>query len=131
MNYFLCQNSSHQVGFKIVGEMLPQERNRVTLSGDKDQYGLPVARVEYACCDNDRALIDHSLRFMSQGLRAIGATDIWEETDDICHMNGGARMGDDPRDSVVDPDCRSWDIRNLWVCPMARCSRPWAGSTRR
>jgi choline dehydrogenase-like flavoprotein len=25
-------------------------------------------------------------------------------------------MGDDPRTSIVDADCRSWDIRNLWVC---------------
>ena len=28
---------NHQVGLKIVGEMLPQERNRVTLADDKDQ----------------------------------------------------------------------------------------------
>jgi choline dehydrogenase-like flavoprotein len=25
-------------------------------------------------------------------------------------------MGDDPRTSVVDADCRSWDIPNLWIC---------------
>ena len=25
-------------------------------------------------------------------------------------------MGDDPRSSVVNADCRSWDIRNLWIC---------------
>jgi choline dehydrogenase-like flavoprotein len=25
-------------------------------------------------------------------------------------------MGDDPGSSVVDADCRSWDIRNLWIC---------------
>ena len=25
-------------------------------------------------------------------------------------------MGDDPATSVVDADCRSWDIRNMWVC---------------
>ena len=25
-------------------------------------------------------------------------------------------MDGDPRDSVVDADCRSWDVRNLWVC---------------
>jgi hypothetical protein len=28
---------NHQVGLKIVGEMLLQERNRVTLAVDKDQ----------------------------------------------------------------------------------------------
>ncbi len=107
---------NHQVGLKIVGEMLPQERNRVTLTDEKDQYGLPVPRVEYSWCDNDRRLIEHSLGFMTQALEAIGATDIWRQEDDTCHMNGSARMGDDPRTSVVDGDCRSWDIRNLWVC---------------
>jgi choline dehydrogenase-like flavoprotein len=25
-------------------------------------------------------------------------------------------MGDDPRTSVVNSDCRSWDIPNLWIC---------------
>ncbi len=36
--------------------------------------------------------------------------------DDTCHLNGTARMGDDPATSVVNADCRSWDIPNLWVC---------------
>ena len=107
---------NHQVGLKIVGEMMPQERNRVTLTDDKDQYGLPVARVEYTWCDNDHALVDHSLRFMTQALQAIDCRDIWQQTDDTCHMNGTARMGDEPRSSVVDTNCRSWDIPNLWIC---------------
>lgn len=110
------QNYNHSVGLKIVGEMLPQERNRVTLADEKDQYGLPIARVTYSYCDNDRRLIAHSLRFMRQALAAAGARDLWEERDDTCHLNGTARMGDDPLTSVVDADCRSWDIPNLWVC---------------
>jgi len=107
---------NHQVGLKMVGEMLPQERNTVTLADDKDQYGLPIARVTYSWCDNDKRMIEHALRFMGQGLQAIDATEIWEQKDDTCHMNGGARMGDDARSSVVDADCRSWDHRNLWIC---------------
>jgi choline dehydrogenase-like flavoprotein len=107
---------NHQVGLKMVGEMLPQERNRVTLADDKDQYGLPIARVEYSWCDNDKALIRHALDFMTKALDAIDCTEIWEQTDDTCHMNGTARMGDDPRTSVVDTNCRCWDIPNLWIC---------------
>ena len=107
---------NHQVGLKIVGEMMPQERNGVSLTDAKDQYGLPVPRVTYTWCDNDKRLIAHSLRFMGQALEAIGCREIWEQTDDTCHMNGGARMGEDPRNSVVNADCRSWDIRNLWIC---------------
>ena len=107
---------NHQVGLKIVGECLPQERNRVTLTDERDQYGLPVPRVTYSYSDNDKRLIDHSLTFMRQALDAAGATEIWEETDDTCHLNGTARMGDDPKTSVVNADCRSWDIPNLWIC---------------
>jgi choline dehydrogenase-like flavoprotein len=107
---------NHQAGLKIVGEAMPQERNRVTLADEKDQYGLPVARVTYSLCDNDKRLVRHSLDFMSLALEAAGARDVWRETDDTCHLNGTARMGDDPATSVVNADCRSWDIDNLWIC---------------
>ncbi|WP_028231986.1 GMC family oxidoreductase [Paraburkholderia mimosarum] len=107
---------NHQAGLKIVGEAMPQERNRVTLAAENDQYGLPVARVTYSLCDNDRRLVKHSLDFMSLALEAAGARDVWREIDDTCHLNGTARMGDDPATSVVNADCRSWDIDNLWIC---------------
>ena len=107
---------NHSSGLKIVGEMLPQESNRVTLADDKDQYGLPIARITYSWCDNDRALIDHSLRLHDAGAAGDRREEIWTQDDDTCHLNGTARMGDDPRTSVVDADCRSWDIRNLWIC---------------
>ena len=110
------ENYNHHVGLKIVGECLPQERNRVTLTDENDQYGLPVPRITYSFCDNDKKLIGHSLSFMRHALDAAGATEIWDETDDTCHLNGTARMGDDPRTSVVNADCRSWDIPNLWIC---------------
>ncbi len=107
---------NHQVGLKMVGECLPQERNRVTLTDERDQFGLPIPRVTYSFCHNDKRLVQHSLAFMRQALEAAGGTEIWEETDDTCHLNGTARLGDDPRTSVVNADCRSWDIRNLWIC---------------
>jgi choline dehydrogenase-like flavoprotein len=31
------------------------------------------------------------------------------------HILGGARFGSDPRDSVLDPDCRVWGFDNLYV----------------
>ena len=96
--------------------MLPQERNRVTLADEKDQYGLPIARVTFSLCDNDKRLVQHAIRHMTEVMRAAGGRDIWHEDDDTAHLNGTARMGDDPRTSVVNADCRSWDIRNLWIC---------------
>ncbi len=107
---------NHQAGLKIVGEVLPHERNRVTLAEEKDRFGLPITRVTFSYGENDKRLIRHALRFMRQGLEAAGAQDIWDQTDDTCHLNGTARMGNDPRTSVVNADCRSWDIPNLWIC---------------
>jgi choline dehydrogenase-like flavoprotein len=107
---------NHQVGLKMVGELIPQESNTVTLSDVRDQYGLPVAHVTYSYCDNDKRLIAHALDYMEQALAAAGARELWRETDDTAHLAGTARMGSDPETSVVDADCRSWDIPNLWIC---------------
>jgi choline dehydrogenase-like flavoprotein len=110
------EHYNHVVGLKIVGEMLPQERNCVSLAEQTDQYGLPIPRVSYSWCDNDRRLIEHSLSFMTQALEVIDAKDLWRQQDDTCHLNGTARMGFDPQTSVVNADCRSWDVQNLWIC---------------
>ncbi|OXJ22416.1 choline dehydrogenase [Burkholderia sp. HI2761] len=105
-----------QAGLKIVGETLPRADNRVTLADERDAFGLPIARVTYSYDDNDRRMIRHAFAQMGRSLEAAGARDIWHEEDDTCHLAGTVRMGDDPATSVVDADCRSWDIPNLWVC---------------
>jgi choline dehydrogenase-like flavoprotein len=107
---------NYQVGLKMVGEMLPDERNRVTLAEEKDQYGLRVARISYSWGENDKALIQHALDQMQMSLEVVGARDIFRQEDDTNHLAGTARMGIDPASSVVNPDGRSWDIPNLWVC---------------
>ena len=107
---------NHSVGLKVVSEYLPQERNRVTLADERDQHGLRIAHVTYSWCDNDKRMNRHALGFMRRALEAEGAQEIWNQEDDTCHLYGTARMGEDPRTSVVNADCRSWDIPNLWIC---------------
>jgi hypothetical protein len=53
---------------------------------------------------------------MCRSLEVIGAREIWEETDDTWHLDGTARMGEDPATSVVDADCRAWDVPNVSIC---------------
>lgn len=109
--------ANHSVGLKIVGEVMPYEHNRVTLVPDeRDQYGLPITRVSFSYGDNEKAMMRHAVDFLDQSLAATGATERWKEMDDTCHLNGTARMGVNPATSVVDADCRSWDIPNLWIC---------------
>jgi len=53
---------------------------------------------------------------MQTSLEAVGASDIFRQENNTNHLAGTARMGDDPTRSVVNSDCRTWDIPNLWVC---------------
>jgi choline dehydrogenase-like flavoprotein len=48
-------------------------------------------------------------------MRAAGAEEIAHEAR-YAHLVGGARMGSDPRASVVDKFGRSHDIPNLFIC---------------
>ncbi len=107
---------NHMVGLKIVSETLPDIRNTVTLADELDQYGLRIPRVTFSWGDNDKRLIKHALNQMTMSLQAVNAKDIWEQDDDTNHLAGTARMGIDRDTSVVNADCRSWDIPNLWVC---------------
>ena len=107
---------NHAVGLKMVGEVLPYERNRVSLSEQTDRYGLPIARVTFGFGDNERAMRTHALDFMDRALDAVGVTERWRNEEETAHLMGTARMGEDPATSVVNADCRSWDIPNLWVC---------------
>ncbi|QGM46539.1 GMC family oxidoreductase [Methylocystis heyeri] len=107
---------NHMVGVKMVGEAMADERNRVTLDEEKDDDGLPIARIHYAWTQNDEALIRHALDQMELSMKAAGVRNTFRQEQDANHLGGTARMGDDPRASVVDADCRSWDIGNLWVC---------------
>jgi len=107
---------NHLVGLKMVGEQLPDERNQVTLAEETDQYGLHIPRISYSWGDNDKALIDHALAQMTASLELVGAKDIFQQKNDMNHLGGTARMGFDAETSVVDGDCRSWDIPNLWIC---------------
>ena len=106
---------NHMAGLKIVGETMPQDANRVELSDETDDLGLPIPKVTFSYCENDRRLFTHAQDFMSQALAGAGARDLYE-TSGTAHLMGGCRMGDDPRTSVVGPDGRSWDIDNLFVC---------------
>jgi choline dehydrogenase-like flavoprotein len=45
----------------------------------------------------------------------IGTCEIWAQDNDTCHLNGTDRTGDDTRSNLVNADCLSGDIRNLWI----------------
>lgn len=116
-------------GLGIVGEILPQRTNTVTLDGaERDRHGLPVARVTFGMHDNDRRIIQHAIAQMRRIMEAAGGSDPWC-ADRTAHILGTCRMGRDPATSVVDADCRAHDVANLFVCdgsafPTSTASNP-------
>jgi choline dehydrogenase-like flavoprotein len=106
---------NHVAGLRIVGETEPRHDNRITVEDEKDQYGLPIPRMTFSYSENDKTLMKHSIGSMKSVLAAAGGKKLWVD-DDTSHLMGGCRMGDDPNDSVVNKDGRSWSISNLWVC---------------
>lgn len=103
-------------GIGIVGEVLPQSKNMVKLhESERDQYGLAVAHVLFGYHENDRRLIKHAISKMREILTAAGGEDPWS-ADRTAHLLGTCRMGNDPKDSVVNSDCRAHDVPNLFIC---------------
>jgi choline dehydrogenase-like flavoprotein len=95
-------------------ELLPQAENRVTLAEQTDQRGMPVARFSYSRCENDRQVMRAAQQVMEDILRAAGADEVIT-IDRYAHLVGGARMAADEQHGVVDADCRSFAVPNLYI----------------
>lgn len=102
----------------LVGEVLPNIANAVTLAEEKDEYGLPLAKVSFSYGENDKRLIRHAVKNMQSILTAAGGTPEFV-VEDTAHLMGGCRMGSDPEKSVVNEYCQSHDIPNLFICSAA------------
>ena len=100
-------------------EDLPNPENRVTLDRTLvDSDGIPAPKVEYRISDNTRKILRYCKARMREAHEAMGAeklveAEIW--IDQPGHLLGTARMGEDPRRSVVDATGRAHDVANLYV----------------
>jgi choline dehydrogenase-like flavoprotein len=106
---------NHWYTLGALSELLPLPENRVTVAGDvTDGHGIPVARMDYSQCENDRKNIALAKQTIQNILEAAGAQDILA-IDRYAHLVGGCRMGSDPDRSVVDSDQRTWEVPNLFI----------------
>jgi choline dehydrogenase-like flavoprotein len=97
------------------GDCLPYETNRVELSDEADEFGVPRPKVTFNYGENEKAMRRTIHRLAGQILEAAGATEVLiSEGND--HTMGGLRMGADPRTSVVDASLKTHDHPNLYVC---------------
>ncbi|HST89866.1 MAG TPA: GMC family oxidoreductase [Ktedonobacterales bacterium] len=106
---------NHWAALGFLGEILPWEDNRVELAAETDRHGLPVAKITFGLHDNDKKLIKWGVDKTMEVMYAAGAEEVVREPR-YAHLIGGARMGNDPRTSVVDGFGRAHDIPNLFLC---------------
>ncbi|MBT1596069.1 GMC family oxidoreductase [Curtobacterium flaccumfaciens] len=101
-------------GVGINAECLPYDDNRLELSDELDEHGVPRARVSFTPGSNEEAIRSHAVRTMTTIVEAAGGQDV-RVLERTAHTIGTARMGTDRETSVVDQDGRSWDVPNLWI----------------
>jgi choline dehydrogenase-like flavoprotein len=99
------------------GEMLPNPGCYIDLDPvRKDKYGLPMARRTVAYGSNDMKIF-HDMTRWARDIAVAAGAEIHSVSSEprTNHELGGARMGSDPRRSVVDKFCRTHDVPNLYV----------------
>jgi choline dehydrogenase-like flavoprotein len=107
------------VGF---GEVLPRFDNFVALDPKVvDKFGIPVLRITMTWGENEKAMIPDMAVTATKMLEAAGAKNIEPFTvlDRVpgygIHEMGTARMGRDPKTSVLNGFLRTHDVDNLYV----------------
>lgn len=114
-----------RVGVGGAGEQRPNLDSRVTLSTERDALGLRRGRLDWRLTPEDKASLLRNLKalgaeFAASGLGRLNVDlpegDSWpaELTGGNHHM-GTTRMAADPRNGVVDADCRVHGIANLYI----------------
>jgi choline dehydrogenase-like flavoprotein len=110
------------LGIDGFGECLPRWDNYVSIDPSMaDGYGIPVLRFHMTYGDNERAMILDMEQAAGEMMEAAGAKSIrtYSQPDLVpghaIHEVGVARMGTDPKKSVLNPFQQTHDIRNLFV----------------
>jgi choline dehydrogenase-like flavoprotein len=101
--------------------MLPRFENRVTIDKNvKDAWGIPVAHIDCTHSENERAMANDQFEALSEMAHEAKFEVQWGNKQlanpGLCiHEVGTARMGSDPKKSVLNKFNQSWDVKNLFV----------------
>jgi choline dehydrogenase-like flavoprotein len=109
------------MGIGGFGEILPYHENKVTLDNKtKDKWGLPVLNIDAEIKDNEIAMrkdmvADAAEMLEKAGLKNIETYDNGYGFGQGIHEMGTARMGRDPKTSVLNGNNQVWDCKNVFV----------------
>ncbi len=129
---FIVANKGGRYALHYHAEQAPNALSRITLTKEKDAFGMPRASIDLRYLDQDVESVLESHRLLDKALRANGMGQLvyWQSRDearawiaenagDGFHQIGGVRMGTDPSTSVIDPDLRVHGLLNLSVASSA------------
>ncbi len=103
------------------GECLPNEENRVTLDAEKvDRFGIPQVEVSFAFGENEQKMRDDAAEEAAAMIQASGGVVLVKMANmstpgDGIHEMGTARMGRNPKTSVLNANNQTHDVPNLYV----------------
>ena len=111
----------YEIGLGAFGESLARWDNYIEIDKDlKDAWGIPALHINMSHGDNEAALMQDAGASAAEMLEATGAKDIRVQANVempgmAIHELGTARMGSDPKKSVLNAFNQSHDVRNLFV----------------
>lgn len=103
------------------GEGLPNYNNKVTLNTDKkDKWGLPTLNVDMAYGENELTMrkdMQASAEEMlaAAGMKNVSPVPLNPTPGGVIHEMGTARMGNDPKTSVLNRHNQCHDVPNLFI----------------
>lgn len=110
-------------GFNITafGEMLPDHSNKISLDRTKkDKWGLPVLAMDVELKENEKRMRIDMVNDAKEMLTAAGLKNVYTYDNGYAvgsgiHEMGTARMGRDPKSSVLNGNNQVWDAPNVFV----------------
>jgi choline dehydrogenase-like flavoprotein len=109
------------IGATAFGEMLPNHDNKMTLDlNKKDKWGFPVQKIDCATGENERLMrkdmgLDMADLLEQAGVKDVHVYDAGSFPGMGIHEMGTARMGRDPKTSVLNSHNQVWDAPNVFV----------------
>ena len=114
---FYCHYYARIMDLNMQPETLPHKANRVDLDPRRrDRWGVPLPRVTFDFHQNEYRLQKFMAGVGEKIMQATGANKVWTEEKALPNRwAGGTRMGENPRNSVVNKNCQTHDIENLFI----------------
>ena len=117
----LCEPGQWSMGMTGFGELLPYHDNKVSLDkSKKDKWGLPVLAMDAELKENEHKMrkdmaSEAAAMLEAAGVKQVRTWDSGHAVGDGIHEMGTARMGRDPKTSVLNAHNQVWDAKNVFV----------------